>query len=273
MQRTLYESLAYKLNTGFLGTAILNQTLTENGLDDEAYTLLLQRNDPSWLYSIDQGATTIWERWNSYTVANGYGPVSMNSFNHYAYGIIAEWMFRHMAGIAPDETQPGFRHFTLQPHPDTRRTLRYQQRRITFVEADFASDYGSIKAEWQCDGSKEMTYRVTIPAGTTATLRLPISDGFYIYESGTLAENAEGVQYIGTADGYATYEVGSGSYLFSISSDSPDGISGIKNEKSNDGVWYDLGGRKLPLTALPQRGSREGANLLVTKDRKILKYN
>ena len=101
----------YKLNTGFLGTAILNQTLTEVGLNNEAYTLLLQRNDPSWLYSIDQGATTIWERWNSYTVANGYGPVSMNSFNHYAYGIVAEWMYRYMAGIVPDEANAGFFHF------------------------------------------------------------------------------------------------------------------------------------------------------------------
>ena len=239
---------SYKLNTGFLGTAILNQTLSENGLTDEAYTLLLQRNDPSWLYSIDQGATTIWERWNSYTKANGYGPVSMNSFNHYSYGAVAEWMFRHMAGIVPDEAQPGFKHFILQPHPDTRRNLRYQQKRITSVQADFASDYGSIKAEWQCDGSKEMTYRVIIPAGTTATLRLPVSDGLYIYESGIHAENAEGVTYIGTADGYATYEVGSGSYLFTVSAQIPDGIGGINKEQlkmKNENTIYNLAGQHL----------------------------
>lgn len=246
--RSAISSNGYKLSTGFLGTAILNQTLTENGLNDEAYTLLLQRNDPSWLYSIDQGATTIWERWNSYTVASGYGPVSMNSFNHYAYGIIAEWMFRHVAGIAPDETQPGFKHFLLQPNPDTRKTLRYSQKRITFADADFASDYGSIKAEWQCEGTKEMTYRVTIPANTTATLRLPISDGLYIYESGQVAEEAEGVQYLGTADGYATYEVGSGSYLFHVSTDDPTSVNEelrMKNEELNDGAVYDLGGRRI----------------------------
>jgi alpha-L-rhamnosidase len=241
---------AFKLNTGFLGTAILNQTLTENGYNDDAYTLLLQRNDPSWLYSVDQGATTIWERWNSYTVANGYGPVSMNSFNHYAYGVVAEWMFHHMAGIAPDEAQPGFKHFFLQPYPDTRNILRYSQKRITSVDADFASDYGSIKAQWQCDGSKEMTYRVTIPAGTTATVKLPVSDGLYVYEGLSLAEEAEGVEYTGTADGYASFEVGSGSYEFRVSKDEPTGIGEIQSSKFNNedeaAVIYDLSGRQLP---------------------------
>lgn len=240
---------SFKLNTGFLGTAILNQTLTENGYIDDAYTLLLQRNDPSWLYSIDQGATTIWERWNSYTIAKGYGPVSMNSFNHYAYGIIAEWMYRHMVGIVPDETQPGFKHFILQPYPDTRTQLRYGQQRITFADADFASDYGSIKAEWQCDGSKEMTYRVTVPANTTATLRLPISEGLYIYESGKVAEEAEGVTYVGTVDGYAIYEVGSGSYLFSISTEIPDGIkevTSLPQKGSEVARFYSLSGMLLP---------------------------
>ena len=261
---------SYKLSTGFLGTAILNQTLTDFGYNDDAYTLLLQRNDPSWLYSIDQGATTIWERWNSYTVASGYGPVAMNSFNHYSYGIIAEWMFRHMAGIAPDETQPGFKHFLLQPNPDTRKTLRYSQKRITFADADFASDYGSIKAEWQCDGTKEMTYRVTIPANTSATLRLPIENGLYIYESGILAEEAEGVQYLGTADGYATYEVGSGSYLFMVSTENPDGIREMKNEelriKNEKPTAYNLAGQRLPDAA-----SAHG--IVITEGKKILRNN
>ena len=264
-------SNGYKLNTGFLGTAILNQTLTENGYIDDAYTLLLQRNDPSWLYSIDQGATTIWERWNSYTIANGYGPVSMNSFNHYSYGAVAEWMFRHMAGIAPDEAQPGFKHFLLQPYTDTRSTLRYSQKRITFTDADFASDYGSIKAEWQCDGTKEMTYRVTIPANTTATLRLPISDGLYIYESGQLAENAEGVTYIETAEGYATYEVGSGSYLFMVSTESPTSIQTIDNgQQTTDGAVYDLGGRRIGSSFLTLNSSFN-KGIKIIGNRKVLK--
>ena len=265
---------SYKLNTGFLGTAILNQTLTENGYNDDAYTLLLQRNDPSWLYSIDQGATTIWERWNSYTIANGYGPVSMNSFNHYAYGAVAEWMFRYMAGIAPDEAQPGFKHFILQPNPDTRKTLRYSQKRITFADADFASDYGSIKAEWQCEGTKEMTYRVTVPANTSATLRLPVDEGLYIYESGVPAEEAEGVQYLGTADGYATYEVGSGSYFFMVSTESPDGIGEVKNEKlkmkNGEATWYDLQGRRIDSKLFTLHSSLP-KGIAITEGKKILR--
>ena len=245
------QSNAYKLNTGFLGTALLNQTLSENGYNDDAYTLLLQRNDPSWLYSVDQGATTIWERWNSYTIANGYGPVSMNSFNHYAYGAVAEWMFRHMAGIGPDEAQPGFRHILLRPYLDTRSTLRYNQQRITSVSADFASDYGSVRAEWECDGSKEFTYRVTIPANTTATLCLPVAEGLYVYEGGQLAEEAEGVAYTGMVNGCATYEVGSGSYLFRVSTDDPNGIDSASEEASTGvrqdaGTCYSLEGMLLP---------------------------
>ena len=207
----------YKLNTGFLGTAILNQTLTEVGLNNEAYTLLLQRNDPSWLYSIDQGATTIWERWNSYTVANGYGPVSMNSFNHYAYGIVAEWMYRYMAGIVPDEANAGFRHFILAPNPDRRPTLLYSQKRITSVDAQHWSPVGAIKAAWQCDGGDEMKYVVTIPANTTATLYIPVAEGLSLMESGKdVTEGVEGVQYQGVEDGKAVCLLGSGTYSFTV---------------------------------------------------------
>jgi hypothetical protein len=92
------------LQTGFLGTSILMDTITDEAAAPEvAYTLLLQRKNPSWLYSVDQGATTIWERWNSYVKATGFGPVGMNSFNHYAYGAVLSWMYGSMAGIRPCE--------------------------------------------------------------------------------------------------------------------------------------------------------------------------
>ena len=110
----------YKLSTGFVGTCILNEVLAEFGENNLAYSLLLQTENPSWLYSIYQGATTIWERWNSYTKATGFGNVAMNSFNHYAYGAIQEWMYRHIAGIETTEAAPGFAHPILQPKPDTR---------------------------------------------------------------------------------------------------------------------------------------------------------
>ena len=93
------------LQTGFLGTSILMDTLTENGMADVAYTILLNHNFPGWLYSVDQGATTIWERWNSYRKDTGFGPVSMNSFNHYAYGAVLDWIYGTVAGIA--SLEPG----------------------------------------------------------------------------------------------------------------------------------------------------------------------
>ena len=98
----------YRLSTGFVGSAILNQTLSEIGEGNLAYSLLLQKENPSWLYSVYQGATTIWERWNSYTRESGFGDVGMNSFNHYAYGAVGEWMYKYMAGIDTDEEKPGF---------------------------------------------------------------------------------------------------------------------------------------------------------------------
>ena len=241
--RNAISNNGYKLNTGFLGTAILNQTLTENGLNDEAYTLLLQRNDPSWLYSIDQGATTIWERWNSYTKTSGYGPVSMNSFNHYAYGIIAEWMFRHMAGICPDEENAGFKHFILRPNPDTRKILRYQQKRITSVDANFWSVYGPIKAAWVCEGGADITYDVTIPANTTATLYMPVAEGYELKESGQPISECSDIEYLGMQDGRAVCRLGSGSYRFSV-----DNATAIHNSQfiiHNEGEVYDLGGRKI----------------------------
>ena len=95
------------LQTGFLGTSILMPTLSDNGMTDIAYNLLFQRKNPSWIYSIDNGATTIWERWNSYTIEHGMGPKGMNSFNHYSYGCVCEWIWETAAGIACDASAPG----------------------------------------------------------------------------------------------------------------------------------------------------------------------
>lgn len=207
---------AYTLNTGFTGTGILNQTLSQVGLSDEAYTLLLQRNCPSWLYSVDQGATTVWERWNSYTREGGFHPdISMNSFNHYAYGAVAEWMYRQMAGIAPDDSCPGFRHVLLQPDPDRRTVLRYGQQRITQVDASVWSPYGTIRAAWQTDEGGQLTYRVTVPANTSATLFMPCRPEWEVTESGRPAAESEGVEPVGNEDGHAVFRLGSGSYVFS----------------------------------------------------------
>lgn len=111
------ENNGNKLGTGFLGTAIILPALTKIGRSDVAYTLLLQRNNPSWLYSVAQGATT-WERWDSYTPEKGFVDASMNSFNHYAYGAVAGWMFSSMVGMGYDSEHAGFKHIIFAPHPD-----------------------------------------------------------------------------------------------------------------------------------------------------------
>jgi alpha-L-rhamnosidase len=168
----------YTLSTGFVGTGILNQTLSDLGLDDLCYSLLLQTKDPSWLYSVRQGATTIWERWNSYTLESGFGNFSMNSFNHYAYGAVVEWIYARMIGISPDEENPGFRHFVLCPRPDTRQgdSLPKGQTNITSASGSYISSYGKICAGWAFENGV-FKYDFTIPQGTTARVEFPLING------------------------------------------------------------------------------------------------
>ncbi len=151
------------LQTGFLGTSILMPTLTANGMTDIAYKLLFQRKNPSWLYSVDNGATTIWERWNSYTKDNGMGPRDMNSFNHYAYGCVCEWLWKTMAGISADTSEPGFRRIIMKPVPD---------RRLGFVNAEYASAAGKIKSSWKYDKNR-WNWSFTVPHGCVAEVTLP----------------------------------------------------------------------------------------------------
>ena len=163
------------LQTGFLGTSILMATLTENGMSDIAYELLFQRKNPSWLYSIDNGATTIWERWNSYMVDKGMGPRGMNSFNHYAYGCVCQWIWESVAGIAADPAQPGFRHIIMKPVPD---------KRLGHVSAEYQSAAGLIKSSWKYNGDT-WQWEFTIPEGATATVTLPGETESKEYTSGT----------------------------------------------------------------------------------------
>ena len=151
------------LQTGFLGTGFLMDVLTECGAADVAYTLLLQHRHPSWLYSVDQGATTVWERWNSYTKAYGFGPVGMNSFNHYAYGAVLAWMYRSVAGIAADSSEPGFKKIVMSPKPD---------RRLGWVKAQYKSAAGLVTSAWRYEGD-EWLWEFTVPEGATAVVAIP----------------------------------------------------------------------------------------------------
>jgi alpha-L-rhamnosidase len=190
------------LTTGFIGTPYLNLVLSENGHDDMAYALFEQTVYPSWLYPVLQGATTMWERWNSYTIENGFGPVDMNSFNHYAYGAIGEWMFSHSLGIQRDERHPGYKHFLMQPKVGGE---------MMFANGYFESPYGRIASGWE-KTSGGYIYRATVPANTDATLIL-VAPGI---SSVTTLKGSDGVGAMRFADGKVTASLKSGTYEFEV---------------------------------------------------------
>lgn len=155
------ESNNWHLATGFVGTGLLMPVLSKSGCNDVAYRILLQETYPGWLYSIRQGATTMWERWNSYTKDKGFGDASMNSFNHYAYGAVGEWMYSVIAGI--DAAEPGFRKILIQPQPGGG---------LTWAKGSLESPYGLISTDWKLQHG-EFSLQVVIPTNTAATVRLP----------------------------------------------------------------------------------------------------
>jgi alpha-L-rhamnosidase len=198
----------FSLMTGFIGTSWISKALSDNGLSELAYRVLHNNQYPSWLYSIDQGATSIWERLNGYTVENGFGGNnSMNSFNHYSFGAVGQWMMAYSLGIQRDE--PGFRKFILQPEPDPTGVM-------TFAQGHYDSVYGRIGSAWKVDG-KLLTYRATVPANTTATLYLPTSAAESVKEGGVDAGKAKGVTFVRYENGKAVYTLKSGVYEFTAS--------------------------------------------------------
>lgn len=150
------------LDTGFVGTYFLCAALADNGLADYAYTLLFNEDYPSWLYEVNMGATTIWERWNSVLPDGRVSDTGMNSLNHYAYGAIVEWMYRKMAGINPVTEAPGFRKVRIRPLTDMR---------LTHVAADYESAAGLIRSGWQRTGDS-IVYTVEVPFDSQAEFQL-----------------------------------------------------------------------------------------------------
>lgn len=190
----------YHLQTGFLGTPLLCNVLSNFGHNDIAYKLYTQTEYPSWLFPVKQGATTMWERWNSYTIKEGFGEVSMNSFNHYAYGAIEEWIMSHNLGIQRDENRPGYKHILMQPKIDDT---------FSFVKGGFRSVYGDISSAWEIKPSgTEIEF--TIPANTTATFTVPVSS----MDNLKLKKGKKGVSSKSFDDGKAVYELKSGTYKF-----------------------------------------------------------
>ena len=156
----------YSLMTGFITTAWISKALSDNGRSDLAYRLLQQTTYPSWLYPVTQGATSIWERLDSYTKERGFGGNnSMNSFNHYSFGAVGQWMMAYSLGIDRDPDAPGFKHFILHPEADP-------TGQMTWAKGWYDTPYGRISSSWKRSGNK-VEYAFTIPEGCTATLRIP----------------------------------------------------------------------------------------------------
>ena len=196
----------YALMTGFIATASISDALSENGNSATAYRLLQQKEYPSWLYSVVNGATSIWERLNSYTVENGFGGNnSMNSFNHYSFGAVAAWMYNHSLGIQRDPKLAGFKEFVLKPTPDP-------DKKMTFAKGYYDSVYGRISSEWKWEGNKWI-YKTTVPANTSAILYLPASSLKQVNEGGKSISDWKGVSLV---DGQVLIPLQSGEYTFQI---------------------------------------------------------
>lgn len=192
--RQLWEQEGGHLVTGFVGTPYFCHALSENGMTEEAYALLLKEDYPSWLYQVKMGATTVWEHWDGQKPDGTMWSADMNSFNHYAYGAVDEWVFRVLCGIDTDEGGPGFRHIVIAPRPGGG---------LSFAKGSYRSVYGTISVEWRIDGNT-VTEMITIPPNTTATIRLHCAQE--IVQADGLAFRPEKGEYKADA-GSGTYQV------------------------------------------------------------------
>lgn len=193
------------LTTGFVGTPYLNHVLTRSGHLDVAYKLLFQKDFPSWLYQITKGATTIWEHWDGIKEDGTFWSANMNSFNHYAYGAIGDWLYQTVAGIQADEQEPGFKKFRIAPLPG---------EQLDWAEGRLNSMYGMIRSYWHKKENGGMEIEVTIPANTKAEIILPAPDPNQVRESGTQLTDAVGILEVAVVPNGVKVIAGSGNYRF-----------------------------------------------------------
>jgi alpha-L-rhamnosidase len=192
------------LTTGFVGTPYLCHVLSRHGHLDLAYRLLNRLEYPSWLYPVKQGATTIWERWDGQKPDGSFQDAGMNSFNHYAYGAIGEWMYRVVAGLEVDPAEPGYRHVLVQPQPGGG---------LTSASAKLATLYGEAASGWSVADGK-VTVTAIVPPNARGTVRLPAATVAGVTEGGLAVAGAPGVKSAAQAKDDVVVEVGSGSYRF-----------------------------------------------------------
>jgi len=215
-------SYNYHLTTGFLGTPYLNHVLTRFGYQDVAYTLLMQKTYPSWLYPVTVGATTIWERWDGRKPDGTFQTPGMNSFNHYAYGAIGDWMYRVLAGInsGTDPDGVGYKKIIIKPYTENHLIAKnvqdqYDIAPLTEVDANLKTYYGKISSSWKKEG-EQLSIQVEVPVNTTANVYLPKNDTSSILEGKKPLSSSKGMNVIGEEDGFTIVEIGSGKYNFTI---------------------------------------------------------
>ena len=195
-----------QLATGFIGTPRLLPALHLAGRDDLAYRLLLNESYPSWLYEVKNGATTVWERWDGWRPETGYQDSGMNSFNHYSFGAVGEYLFRNIGGIS--EETPGYRNIRIEP---------VIQEGLTYARTSYRSVQGEIKTAWHREGKEHMiTLQVTVPGNCLTTVCIPAKSAGDVTESGVSAAKAPGVSFLRMENGRALYRVGAGEYRFVV---------------------------------------------------------
>jgi alpha-L-rhamnosidase len=183
--------------------------LSANGQLDGAYELLTQESYPSWLYPGMQGATTIWERWDGLKPDGSFQDPGMNSFNHYAYGAIGEWMVRTVAGLDLDPDLPGYKHVWVQPRPGG----------LGRVRASVDSMYGPVASAWRVTDAGQFVLDVTVPANATATVRIPAAQLAEVTEGGRPLDGAPGITKAAQDGDAVRVEIGSGRYAFVCTSE------------------------------------------------------
>ena len=191
----------WHLATGFIGTPRLLPALNAAGRNDVACRLLLTDTYPSWLFPVKNGATTMWERWNGWT-PEGFGDISMNSYNHYAFGAVGQYLYGGIGGI--QAASPGYQSIVIQP---------VTEEGLTWANTSFDSMYGKIVSNWKREGDK-LTMDFAIPPNTTATVHVPTKDAAAVTESGNAIDKVEGVKFLRLENNAAVYAVGSGTYRF-----------------------------------------------------------
>jgi len=236
----------YHLTTGFVGTPYLCHVLSSYGYTDVAYELLNQESYPSWLYPVKKGATTIWERWDGIKPDGSFQDAGMNSFNHYAYGAIGEWLYRVVAGIEVDPAEPGYKHVLFQPQPGGG---------LTYVRATLDSPYGLVASAWELTEA-DFHLSITVPPNVLATVRLPAQSLDAVTEGVQPLTPGNGILSAHVAGDVAIIEVGSGKYEFVT--------TGLNRAKAMAGVRH-VAGRLDRYSTLRDLLSNDAAQTVLTQ--------